>query len=184
LVIFTGAIDDDAAAAPTVTVVDSDVLPPPPLHARVKVVVAVNVAVVSLPLTGLLPVQPFDAVQLVAFKLDQLNVTGLPVVTDMALGVKTRVGAGVDADTVIVTDCDAVPPEPEQLSAYVPVDVRLLSDCEPDVAMVPLHAFDAVQLVALVLLQVSDVEPPLATLVEAALKVTVGAGFGAAELSL
>ena len=48
--------------------------------------------------------------------------------------------------------------------------------CEPDVAFVPVHPPDAVQLVALVELHVNVDALPDATLLGDAVKVTVGAG--------
>ncbi len=48
-------------------------------------------------------------------------------------------------------------------------------DCEPLVALLPDHAPDAVQLVALVVLHASVELPPLATAVGLAARVTLGA---------
>lgn len=53
--------------------------------------------------------------------------------------------------------------------------VKLVRDCVPLVALVPVHAPDAVQLVALVELHVSVALPPLVTEVTFAERVTVGA---------
>ena len=77
--------------------------------------------------------------------------------------------------TVTVTFWFAVPPVPVQESVYVPVAVRLVSVCVPDVALVPDHALDAVQEVALVELHVNVADPPEVTDVGEADKVTVGA---------
>jgi len=52
----------------------------------------------------------------------------------------------------------------------------LVKDCEPLVALAPLHPPDAVQVVALVEDQVSKVLPPLVTEVGEAVIVTVGEG--------
>ncbi len=48
--------------------------------------------------------------------------------------------------------------------------------CEPLVALLPVHPFDAMQPVASVELQVSVDDPPLMTLVGFAVSVTVGTG--------
>jgi len=86
--------------------------------------------------------------------------------------------------TVTVTFWFAVPPVPVQESVYVPVAVRLVSVCVPDVALVPDHALDAVQEVALVLDQVSVDELPLVTDVGDAERVMVGKDVCACVVAL
>jgi hypothetical protein len=59
----------------------------------------------------LAPLQPFDAVQLVALVVLQVSVEVPPLATDAGLAVRATVGAGT---TVTVTLFDADPPEPVQ----------------------------------------------------------------------
>src|SRR5215472_16442926 len=78
------------------------VVPLAPLQVRVNVVVA-------------LPAHPPEAVQLVAFVEDQLNVEADPLLTVLGVAVRPTVGfAG--ADTLTATDCAALPPGPLQVS--------------------------------------------------------------------
>ena len=88
------------------------------------------------------------------------------------------------AITVTIALCVAVPPAPVQARVYVPVVVRLASVCVPDVALVPDHALDAVQEVALVLDQVSVDELPLVTDVGDAERVMVGKDVCACVVAL
>jgi hypothetical protein len=73
--------------------------------------VALNAEVDSVPITGLLPLQPFVAVHAVAFALDQLKVDEEPAAIDdgVAVIVTDGTGAGV---TAMVTELGTVPPEP------------------------------------------------------------------------
>ncbi len=74
-----------------------------------------SVPVLALPLVGSLPDQPPEAVQLVAFVEDQLSVAADPLLTVVGLAERLTVGLA-GADTLTVTDCDALPPGPLQLS--------------------------------------------------------------------
>jgi len=77
--------------------------------------VAFSPPVLALPLVDLLPDQPPEALQLVAFVEDQLSVEAEPVVT--VPGVAPRVTVGLAGeDTLTVTDLVALPPGPLQLS--------------------------------------------------------------------
>lgn len=62
--------------------------------------------------------------------------------------------------------------------------VRLVKDCEPLVALLPVHAPDAVHDVALVLDHVSVEDPLYATDVELALKVDVGGAAATTRVTL
>jgi hypothetical protein len=73
----------------------------------------------------------------------------------------------------------AEPPGPEQVSVKVVVVVSAPVDWLPLVALAPLQPPLAVQLVALVELQVSVAALPLVTLVGDAVSVTVGGGAAA-----
>jgi hypothetical protein len=78
---------------------------------------------------------------------------------------------------VTIADCTAVPPAPLQLSVNVLFVVSAPVEAVPDVALLPVQAPLAVQLVAFVDDQVSVLALPLVTLVGFAPIVTVGAGF-------
>jgi hypothetical protein len=161
--------------ASTVTVALDCAVPPAPLQLNVKVVVAVSAAVACVPLVGCVPLQPLDAVQLVALVLLQFRLAALPLTTLAGLAVNVTVGSAL---TVTVTLSCAVPPAPAQLNAKVVVAVSAPVDAVPLVGCTPLQPSDAVQLAALVLLQLNVDAPPLATLAGFALNATVGAaGF-------
>ncbi len=66
------------------------------------------------PLLGSLPLQPPEAVQEVAFVVDQLKVELLPLTMELGLAARLTVGAG-DV-TVTVADCAALPPAPVHVS--------------------------------------------------------------------
>jgi len=65
------------------------------------------------PLTVLAPDQPPEAVQVVAFAADQLNVELVPLA--IVLGAAFRVMTGLGDITETVADCVALPPEPAQV---------------------------------------------------------------------
>jgi hypothetical protein len=101
-------------------------------------------------------------------------VTGVPLV--FCVGA-TQVSVAVPlllAVTVTVALWLAVPPAPVQLRLYTVVALKAPVDLVPLIAWAPLHPPDAVQLVALVDVQVSVEAPPLETLVGLALNDTVG----------
>jgi len=68
------------------------------------------------PLIAWLPDQPPDAVQAVAFVVDQLKVELLPLTMELGLAERLTVGAGVAAVTETVAAWVALPPEPVQVS--------------------------------------------------------------------
>ncbi|HZF16519.1 MAG TPA: hypothetical protein VE046_11295 [Steroidobacteraceae bacterium] len=81
---------------------------------------------------------------------------------------------------VTVTTAESLPEPPVPVQVSVKVLVAAVSVpvlAEPAVALAPVQAPDAVQAAALVVLQVRVEDAPLATLVGAALRFTVGAGF-------
>jgi hypothetical protein len=98
----------------TDTVVDWVAEPAGPLQVKVNVVFAVSVPVGCDPLTALLPAQPPLAVQRVALPLDHVSVAALPEFTVLGVALKVTVGGAV---TVMVTDCEASPPGPVQMSS-------------------------------------------------------------------
>ncbi|HSX17763.1 MAG TPA: hypothetical protein VLE51_00165 [Candidatus Saccharimonadales bacterium] len=85
-------------------------------------------------------------------------------------------GGGVVELTVTVLEALAVPPLPLQLRLKVEVAFRAPVPVLPLVALVPLQAPLAVQLVAFVVLQLKVLLPPGLTLLGLTVKETVGAG--------
>jgi hypothetical protein len=126
------------------------------------------------PLTGMLPDQAPAATHAVALVEDQLSVELLPLVIELGLALKLTTGAAAFTDTV--ADCEALPPLPVQVSKYVALVVRAPVDRVPWVGWLPDHAPEAVQLVALVEVQLSVALPPLVTALGPTLKVRVGVG--------
>lgn len=126
------------------------------------------------PLLASAPDQPPDAVQEVALVEDHVSVEAPPLETLLGLALKLTVGAGVESDTV--TDWDAEPPPPEQVSVYLVVAVMAAVDAEPLVVSLPLQPAEAAQVVALTEDHVRVEVPPLFTVVGLALSVTEGAG--------
>jgi hypothetical protein len=133
----------------------------------------VSAAVVNVPDVAFVPVHAPEAVQLVAFVVDHVSLEVPPEATDVGDAENVSVGA-VELVTVTVTERVIEPPDPVHVSVYAAVDVGVLVDV-PDVAFVPVHAPDAVQLVAFVDDHVSLVVPPDATDVGDAENVSVGA---------
>ena len=76
------------------TVTDCAVEPPAPVQVSVKVVLVVRAAVVNVPLVFCVPLQPPDAVQEVAFVLDQMRFTVLPELTWAWSALRVTTGAG------------------------------------------------------------------------------------------
>jgi len=92
--------------------------PPAPEHVKPKSIPSARGPTCALPDVALVPLQPPEAVQLVAFVELQVSV-GVPLVaTEVGLAERVTVGAGVDPPpppvTVTVADCCAEPPPPEQ----------------------------------------------------------------------
>ena len=109
------ALRPTVGGAETLTVTDWLALPPGPLQASVKVVVALSAPVLVLPLVGSLPDQPPEAVQLLALVEDQLNIADPPLLTVVGLALRLTVGL-TGAETLTVTDRLALPPGPLQVS--------------------------------------------------------------------
>jgi len=164
----------------SVTVTDALALavPPGPVQASVKVVLATRAAETSLPLVALVPVQPPLAVHVVAFVDDHVRLVDDPVVTDGGVAVNVTVG---NTGAVTVTDAlaDPDPPVPEHVRVKLALAVSAAEFSVPLVALLPVQPPEAVQDVALVLDQVSAVVAPVVTLTGLADRVTVGAGTGA-----
>ena len=128
-----------------------------------------------MPEVALVPDQPPLAVQAVAFVVVQVSVVPAPDTTLVGLAFKSTVAAGIDATTATVTARFTVSPALEvQLKLNVLLAVNGPTACEPDTALLPDHAPLAVQVAALVELQVKVDEPCAATLVGLACKLNVG----------
>jgi hypothetical protein len=95
-------------------VVLADAVPPGPAQLSAKVVVAFSAPVDCVPLVGSTPLQPFDAVQLVALLELQLNAAAAPLLIVPGAALSVMVGAGTFTVTVAVAS--ALPPLPLQLS--------------------------------------------------------------------
>jgi hypothetical protein len=160
--------------APTVTVVEALAVPPSPVHASPNVAVLVSGTLDWLPEVVLVPVHAPEATQDVASVDDQVRVEELPLATDVGLAVRDTVGTG--GVTVTVAEALPVPPAPVQASVNVPVPVSTPLDWLPEVVLVPVHAPEATQEVALAEDQVRVEDAPLVTDVGLAVSDTVGAG--------
>ena len=100
----------------TVTVADCAALPPAPVQLRVYVAFALSAPVDWEPLVAWLPDQPPEAVQEVAFVVDQLNVELPPLTMELGLAARLTVGAGVGEVTETVAAWVALPPAPVHVS--------------------------------------------------------------------
>ena len=171
-----GFADSDTVGAGCVTdtVADCAALPPGPVQVSVKVEFAVSMPLETEPLVALLPLQPPDAVQAVAFAEDQASVAALPLTTVLGFADSDTVGAGCVTD--MVADCEALPPGPVQVSVNVEFAVSVPLETEPLVALLPLHAPEAVQAVAFAEDQASVAALPLTTVLGLAVSVRVGCG--------
>lgn len=77
---------------------------------------AFSAPVLWVPLCGSVPDQPPDAVQALAWVVDQVRLALLPLATVLGLAASAIVGAGAGEVTETVADWAALPPAPEQLS--------------------------------------------------------------------
>ena len=102
------------AGALTETVANCAALPPVPVQDRVKVALAVSAPVDWEPLRALLPDQPPEALQAVAYVDDHVRVALAPLAMALGPTLKLTVGSGAFTDTVV--DCAALPRGPVQVS--------------------------------------------------------------------
>jgi hypothetical protein len=130
------------------------------------------------PVSPLEPLQPPDAVQEVALLLDQVSVEAAPAFT--VLGAALSVTVGAAPETVIVTDCEADPPAPVQVTTYSVVLVRA------GVCQIALVGTSPRQLPTMATQEVASADdhvrvdlPPLRMVVGTALNVTDGAAVAA-----
>lgn len=129
----------------------------------------------DVPLVALAPDHPPEALHEVAPDEDQVNVDAAPLATLAGLARSETLGAA--ADTVTVTDCDALPPLPVQLREYVSLAVRAPVEDVPLVDLEPDQPPDAVQALASVDDQVSADAAPLFTVLGVADSVIAGTGL-------
>jgi hypothetical protein len=148
-------------------------VPPLPVQLSEYVVSRVSGPTVAVPLAAFVPDQPPDAVQLVAPLPFHVSVVVPFSGTDF--GEAASVTDTPEPWTVTVAVLVTVPPLPVQASVKLFADVIALVVNVPDVVFVPVHAPDAVQLVAFVDEHVSFDVPPDATDVGDADNVSVGA---------
>jgi hypothetical protein len=160
------------AGVDTETVTDWALDPPGPVQVSVNFVAVLSAPVDCVPLTALAPDQPPEAVHAVALTADHLSAALPPLTT--VLGVAERVTVGAVLDTVTVTDWDAVPPEPVQVSMNAVFVVRAPVDCVPLTAFAPDQPPEAVQAVALAAVQLRVELEPLGIVGGFALSVTAG----------
>jgi hypothetical protein len=165
------------AATVTIAVLGT-LMPPGPEQVREYVAVAVNAAVVCVPLAARGLFQPPVAAHEVALVELQVNVDVPPLAIVDGAAVNMAVGTGFAATvTVTVTVTAAVvPPGPVQVSEYEASAVNALVSCDPLVAKVPPQPPEAAHDIALVDLHVKVATPPLLTDVGDALKEAVGGG--------
>jgi hypothetical protein len=122
----------------------------------------------------LLPLQPFDAVHVVALSEFHVSVVELPEVIVIGLAViSTVTSSGSTTVTVTTASSLPTPPGPVQSNWYVVVTVGE-TDVEPLVRFEPDQPRNAVHEVAFVELHVSVVDCPAVMDVGDAVSVTVG----------
>jgi hypothetical protein len=131
------------------------------MQVRANSVVPVSAAVVCEPLVGTLPLQPPEAVQLLASSACQLRMVVVPAVSVVACATRLTEGAGVV--TVTSADCVDAPPGPVQASMNVVVELSASIVADPLTGFVPLQPPLAAQESAPTALQARVVAAPIAT---------------------
>lgn len=178
--IVAGLADRDTVgaggAAVIVTVTDRVAAPPDPVQLSMNVLVALRAPVLSLPLNGLFPVQPSEAVQIVVLLLVHVRIELPPETTDVGFADSVTTGGGGPAVTVTVVLCVTEPPSPEQERVNVLVAESGPVPVVPLEFRGPLQPPPAVQLDAFVAFHVSVDDPPTATAAGLAVRVSVGTG--------
>ncbi len=107
----------EGAMAVTTISVDWVVVPLGPVQVSVYTVVVVKGSVVIEPLTGWLPVQPPDAVQVWVFAEVHCKVVEVPMATVVAAAVKVRDGVDVVPELLPPVDFTMLAPWPQPASA-------------------------------------------------------------------
>jgi len=157
---LAGLADKDSAGARAATVMltVSVAVPPGPLQDKLNTLSEVSDDIVCEPDVTLLPDQSPEAVQPVVLLLFQLNVVEPLKGRLDALAVRLTDDADGPA-TVTLTESLALPPGPVQVKLYVLPVRRLLISVDPEGLLLPDQSPEAVQLLALLLAQLSCVEP-------------------------
>lgn len=163
------------AGAVTATATSREIVPPAPVQLSPKVVAVVSAALASLPEVPRAPVQPPEAVQEVAPEVLHCSCVVAPRVTLAGEADSVRVGAEGEEATATAAVAAAEPPAPLQVRVKLVPALSAAVAWVPLVARVPVQPPLAVQAVALVADQVSELVPPAATDVGLADSVTVGA---------
>jgi hypothetical protein len=159
-------------AGKTVTVADTRVVPPVPLHSNSNVSLELSGALCSDPLAALVPAQAPPATQALAPIDDQVKLVCVPVLTLTGLAVNCTLGG---ATTLTVTSCVALPPMPVQLRLNSADDESGRTVSSPCVGFAPVQGTPAATHdVAPLLFHSSEVWPPGATDVGVADKARVG----------
>jgi hypothetical protein len=160
----------------TVTTAVPEAVPPAPLQLSENEEVVVNAPVDCVPLVGLGPAQPPEAVHSVAPVADHVSVDASPSIIGLGLAVMVTVGAAV----LTLTDALAValPPAPEQVSVNVLVPVPSVPVTSvPEVGLLPDQAPDAVHEEARADCQLRPDVPGAERLAGLADRLTVGGSF-------
>jgi hypothetical protein len=159
----------------TVTVaVATPLVPPAPVQVNKYEFVAVSAAVPCVPLVALVPLQPPEAAQEVAFVELHVSVEVAPLAMEVGFAVNVTVGAG--ATLTVAVSVLLEPPAPLQVNEYDVADASGPVLWLPLAALLPFQPPEAAHEVALVEFHVSVEAPPLSTEVGFAVNVTVGAG--------
>ncbi len=149
------------AVEATVTVVDWAAVPPGPMQVRINSVVPLSGAVVCEPLVGTRPLQPPEAVQLLAWSDCQLRMVVSPALSVVACAIRLTEGAG--SVTMTSADCEDAPPGPLQVSMKVVFAVSASIVTAPLTGFVPVHPPLASQESAPATLHLRVVPAPTAT---------------------
>jgi hypothetical protein len=160
------------AAVTTVTVVDCEELPPPPVHVSSNSLDACSGPVECVPAVAMTPLQPPEAWHLSAWVVLQVRVAISPLAMLVGAAVSVTVGAPAVTSTWAVPDAE--PPGPLQVSVYVEASVSGSVVALPLVARMPDQAPEAMQFCASVELHCRVVGVFIATEVLAATSFTTG----------
>ncbi|MEJ1963981.1 MAG: hypothetical protein WDO56_21545 [Gammaproteobacteria bacterium] len=174
------------AGGTTITVAEALEVPPAPVQASVKLLLVASAPVDSDPFVAFVPVHAPEAMQLVALVLSHRSIE-LPLgPIDAGLAERLIVGVGVTTTLLTTTSTElcTLPPAPVHVRRNVEVAANAPLDSEPLIALLPVHAPEAVHEVAFVVDQVSTLAVPAVTVVGVAENKRVGAGAGAATLTV
>lgn len=113
---------------------EAEVLPPEPVHERVKVELVVRLPVDAVPLVNCVPVHAPDAVQVEASTVDQLSVELPPLATAVGLADSVTVGAPLLPPLLLIDEGAALdpPPPPQALArSEAPATCAAISNLRP-----------------------------------------------------